>query len=60
MIKLTDVEFIELKAKAEKWDALGKKIDKYYPYDEETGEDLESDGDLCDIGLDAAMAFGYL
>ncbi len=49
-----------LKRKAEKWDALRKKIDKYYPYDEATGEDLESDGDLGDIGLEAAMAFGYL
>jgi hypothetical protein len=52
----------EWKKKAEKWDALAGKIDKFYTneegeYDE---ENPENKGDLTDIGEAAASAFGYL
>lgn len=60
MIEINEQELEKLKIKAEKWDTLGKKINKYYPYAAKTEEDLEFNGDLCDIGLEAAMAFGYL
>ncbi len=52
--KITRKELTDLREKAEKWDNLGKKIEKIYAEDEETG------GDLCDIGEAAAMAYGYL
>ena len=60
MVEIDEQELEKLRRKAESWDALRKKIDKFYPYDEETGEELESDGDLGDIGEVAAIAFGYL
>lgn len=48
------------KAKSDKWDALEKKIDTFYPVDE-NGDDTEDEGgDLGDIGEAAAQAFGYL
>lgn len=43
----------ELKAKADKWDSLEAEITKIY-------EGPEDEGDLCDIGEKAAMAFGFL
>jgi hypothetical protein len=46
------------KAKAEKWDALAARIEKYYV--NENGEEAEEGGDLCDIGEVAAHAFGWL
>jgi hypothetical protein len=50
----------EWKLKAEKWDKLEKKIEKYYV--DENGDPLPDDegGDLGDIGEAAAMAFGFL
>lgn len=53
-----DIE--EWKRKADKWDALGEKIEVLYAADDETGEFLEEDRDLGDVGLAAASAFGYL
>lgn len=41
------------KEKADKWDKLESKIDAFYEYE-------DNEGDLCDIGEVAAMAFGYL
>lgn len=53
-------ELEELRAKAEKWDALDMKIAKYYV--DENGDELPDDpgGDLTDIGEAAAHAFGWL
>jgi hypothetical protein len=53
--KYKEEQQISIKEKADKWDALEKKISKYY-FD----ENLEVERDLGDIGLDAASAFGYL
>lgn len=48
------------KIKADKWDALEKKIDAFYTTNED-GDELEDEGgDLGDIGEAAARAFGYL
>ena len=60
MKNLTHQEYIELKRKADKWDALDKRIGEMY-YDE-NGNELDADdgGDLCDIGELAAIAFKYL
>lgn len=46
------------KQKAEKWDKLEIEIAKYY--EGENNEPPEKDGDLTDIGEQAAMAFGWL
>ena len=43
-----------LTGKAEKWDKLDEEISKFY------SEDEEEQGNLLDIGLAAARAFGYL
>lgn len=62
MKNLTTEEYLELKRKADKWDALGKTIAKMYVT--EDGEDVDpysDDGyDLCDIGEAAASAYGWL
>jgi len=55
MITLTTEEYNKLKRKAQKWDELSKKIEKFYPEDES-----EVVGDLCDIGEVAVSAFGFL
>lgn len=49
-----------LRQKADKWDKLKKRVEAHY-FDE-NGEELPDDqgGDLCDIGEDAASAFGLL
>ncbi|MBD3194681.1 MAG: hypothetical protein GF317_06485 [Candidatus Lokiarchaeota archaeon] len=62
MSYISEKELKNLQKKAKKWDKLADKISKYYcnsegEYDE---ENPESKGDLGDIGLDAAMAFGWL
>jgi hypothetical protein len=54
----TTEQIEQWKAKAEKWDALAARIEKYYV--NEDGEESEEGGDLCDIGEEAAMAFGWL
>lgn len=59
----TKEQIEEFKSKAEKWDALGNKIQKCYcnaegEYDEENPEIKNSD--LGTIGEFAAMAFGWL
>lgn len=58
----TKEQINEWKAKAEKWDKLGNEIAKYYESEDDEGNDLppEKEGDLCDIGLEAAKAFGWL
>lgn len=52
------------KAKAEKWDALGKAIESDYGYTDENGDFIEhapeNGGDLGTIGQKAAAAFGWL
>jgi len=50
------------KHKAEKWDKLEEQISKFYAdEDGEYSEDEpEQDGDLCDIGELAAIAFGFM
>jgi len=50
-------EILSMKATSKKWGKLAEDIGKYYAEKDE--EDLE-DGNLCDIGKTAAMAFGYL
>jgi hypothetical protein len=55
-------QIAEWKTKAEKWEALGKEIEKFYcnsdgDYDEENPEE---DGDLGSIGEVAAVAYGWL
>ena len=52
---VTQDELAEIKLKAAKWDALDKKLTKFYPEDGSDGE-----GDLVEIGEVAASAFGYL
>lgn len=49
-----------LKIKADKWDALDKKIASYYADD--NGDELsdEDGGNLLDIGEAAAHAFGFI
>lgn len=59
MSNYTEQQIYEWKAKAEKWDALGKEIEDLY-YDEEGNEWPEDKYDLVDIGEAAAMAFDYL
>jgi len=48
----------EVFAKAENWDKLDAEIGVFY--ENEDDEDFEDDGNLCDIGEAAAIAFGYL
>ena len=57
----TEKQIAEWKAKADKWDALDKKIAKYYaePDDEDYDKSLDESG-LIGIGEAAAIAFGYL
>ena len=61
-ITITKQEFEEMSGKSKKWDALGKRIKKYYC--DKTGEYNEENpelkGDLGDIGEAAASAFGWL
>jgi len=47
-----EAENKRLREKAEKWDALADKMEKFYAED--------SDADLVVIGEEAAAAFGYL
>lgn len=56
----TENEIKEWKIKADKWDALKEKIDKFY-FDN-GGEELEDEdgGNLVDIGEAAAIAFGFM
>lgn len=54
----TKEQIEQWKAKAEKWDALAARIEKFYVNEE--GEEAEEGGDLCDIGEVAAHAFGWL
>ena len=62
-MEYTKEEIEVMKKKAEKWDALGAKIEKCYcnssgEYDEENAE--IKDADLGTIGEMAACAFGWL
>lgn len=55
-------QIADWKTKAEKWEALGKQIEKFYcnsegDYDEENPEE---EGDLIAIGEVAACAYGWL
>lgn len=59
---MTDEEINIMMQKANSWDALEKKIAKYYEnsegeYDEDNPEE---NGDLLDIGEIAARAFGFM
>lgn len=60
-----DRMFEIFKAKAEKWDALGKEIEAEYGKYTRDGDFIEHDEedeshDLCSIGEKAATAFGWL
>lgn len=61
-VTINKKEYEEIKSKSEKWDALGKQIEKFYC--DESGEysedSPENNGDLADIGEAAAMAYGWL
>jgi len=67
-VVLTTTEVIEklnyLQRITDKWNALDEEIGKYYDeptYDAENDCDFDEDnGNLCDIGETAAIAFGYL
>ena len=54
-MKYTEEQIEEFKKKADKWDALEKKISSFYP-DEDSENTI---GDLLDIGEAAAIAFGF-
>jgi len=62
-MQYTEQQINEWKTKAEKWDALEQRIAKYYP-DEDDYKELndteDAEGDLCDIGEIAAIAFGFM
>lgn len=62
MIQITSKELEDIQKKAEKWDKLGDKIARYYETEDEDGNEIaaEKQGDLCDIGLAAAAAYGWL
>lgn len=58
----TTKQINQWKEKAEKWDALDKKIGNFYTdekgeYNEDSPQD---DGNLLDIGEIAAIAFGWM
>jgi hypothetical protein len=57
---ITAGELLKLQRKAEKWDKLYAAIAKCYEEDEETGEPLNPDSDLGDIGEIAAIHLGFL
>lgn len=54
MKNITEEEYLKLKTKAEKWDALDDRIATFY------SSHPDEEGDLIDIGEAAAEAFGYL
>ena len=59
----TEQQINEWKSKAEKWDALGKQIEKCYVIEDENGEFVENDDeniDLGTIGEIAAIHFGWV
>lgn len=63
MPELTEEQLSEILSKAEKWDNLGKQIEKCYlneegEYDEDNPE--QEGADLGAIGEMAAIAFGWL
>lgn len=58
-MQYTEEQIQQWKRKAEKWDELDEKIGRFYD-GEEDNEEEGIEGDLCDIGEVAAMAFGYL
>jgi hypothetical protein len=63
MTRIDEKELEQLKAKANKWDALGESISKCYC--DEDGEYSEENpgiegADLCTIGEMAASAYGWL
>lgn len=49
-IEIEESEYNTLKEKAAKWDALEKEYFDETAVDEETGEDLNPDTDLCTLG----------
>jgi len=54
---LTTKDYLELKSKADKWDALDDKLAEMYGSGD---DDNEQETDLIDIGEVCASAFGYL
>jgi hypothetical protein len=60
----SEEQILEWKSKAEKWDALDKKIESCYGAENEDGEwapfEEEEGCDLDYIGETAARAFGYI
>ena len=56
-MKYSQEQIEKFKKKADKWDALEKKIANFYPEDQ--SED-DADAGLVDIGEIAAEAFGFL
>lgn len=60
-MKIEQVEYDQLKEKADKWDALGDEIAKCYsePGDEDYDEGRDEMG-LIAIGEAAASAYGWL
>ncbi len=61
-VTMTKEEAATLKSKAEKWDKLENEISEFYTDadGEYSEENPKRQGDLCDIGELAAMAFGWL
>jgi len=67
-VVLPPVEIVDLLNKLQKvndkWYALEEKVAKYYEQPDYGYEDDweydEEEGNLCDIGQDCAIAFGYL
>ena len=57
-------EIEQIKIKADKWDALDKKIGEFYTDSDGKvcmeGQKPVNTGDLCDIGEIAATEFGWL
>lgn len=61
-MEYTKEQIEQMRIKADKWDALGTEIAKFYlntdgEYDK---DNPEKEGDLTDIGECAAAAFGWL
>ena len=56
-MEISEQEYLHLKGKADKWDALDEKLAAIYG---DGDDDNEDETDLMDIGEIAASAFGYL
>lgn len=59
MVTITDEKYNKIKYKADKWDALEDEYIELTEVDEETGEYLNPDVDLCTLGELLQKHFGF-